>query len=200
MTRGRAGWLAAYVFSSFLAFPQPLGDHVIDLGFALAWVVPACLVVALRGLSPGSAARWGFVASLFAHAAILHWIYVVTVVYGEAPVIVGVLAPIALAAYIALFGAAFGGGMAYLERRGRAGPFALAALWTALDYLRHHLLTGFPWAVLGYAQHLNPALMALAPVGGVYGLSFVTVLGSLGLSGLFGALREARRPAWPSVA
>jgi apolipoprotein N-acyltransferase len=200
MTRSRVGWLAAYVLSSFFSFPQPLGGHVIDLGFALAWVAPACLVATLRGLSPGSAARWGFVASLFAHAAILHWIYVVTVVYGEAPVLVGFLAPIALSAYIALFGAAFGGGMAYLERRGRAGPFGLAALWAALDYLRHHLLSGFPWAVLGYAQHGNPALMALAPIGGVYGLSFLTVLGSLGAAALIRRTHRARGPVRPGLA
>ena len=38
------------------------------------------------------AARIGFAAALAAHGAILHWIYVVTVVYGHAPVLVGVLA------------------------------------------------------------------------------------------------------------
>ncbi|HTF34099.1 MAG TPA: apolipoprotein N-acyltransferase [Myxococcota bacterium] len=200
MTRSRAGWLAGYLVSSFLAFPHPVGDRVIDLGFLLAWVPPACLVAGLRGLAPASAARWGFLASLIAHAAILHWIYVVTVVYGEAPVLVGVLAPIALAAYIALFGAAFGAGMGILELRGRAGPFALAALWTALDYLRHHLLSGFPWAVLGYAQHQNFALMALAPIGGVYGLSFITVLGSLGVSALVSATGEGKRPPLRSLA
>ncbi|HBZ72106.1 MAG TPA: apolipoprotein N-acyltransferase [Deltaproteobacteria bacterium] len=200
MTRGRAGWLAGYLVSSFLAFPHPLGGRVIDLGFVLAWVAPACLVAGLRGLGPASAARWGFLASLIAHAAILHWIYVVTVVYGEAPVLVGVLAPIALAAYIALFGAAFGAGMGLLELRGRAGPFALAALWTALDYLRHHLLSGFPWAVLGYAQHQDPALMALAPIAGVFGLSFVTVLGSLGVGASVAAMRKGRRPSLESLA
>jgi apolipoprotein N-acyltransferase len=200
MTRSRAGWLAGYLVSSFLAFPHPVGDRVIDLGSVLAWVPPACLVAGLRGFAPAAAARWGFLASLIAHAAILHWIYVVTVVYGEAPVLVGVLAPIALAAYIALFGAAFGAGMGILELRGRAGPFALAALWTALDYLRHHLLSGFPWAVLGYAQHQNFALMALAPIGGVYGLSFVTVLGSLGVSALVRATGEGKRPPLRSLA
>jgi len=200
MSKGRAGWLAAYLVSSFLAFPQPVGDRLIDLGFILAWVAPVCLVAGLRGLVPGSAARWGFLAGLAAHSAILHWIYVVTVVYGDAPALVGVFAPIALAAYIALFGAAFGAGLSVLELRGRAGPFVLAAFWTALDYLRHHLLSGFPWAVLGYAQHENSALMALAPIAGVYGLSFLTVLGALGVSGLVRAPRKGSLPPLPSLA
>jgi len=200
MTRSRAGWLAGYVVSSFLAFPHPVGVRVVDLGFVLAWIAPACFVAGLRGLAPASAARWGFLASLLAHSAILHWIYIVTVVYGEAPALVGVLAPVGLAAYIALFGAAFGAGLGLLERRARSGPFLLAALWTALDYLRHHLLTGFPWAVLGYAQHRNPALMTLAPITGVYGLSFVTVLGSLGVAGSLRAMRERGRLVLRSLA
>ena len=48
------------------------------------------------------AAPWNGLLS----SAILYWIYVVTVTYGHAPVLVGVLAPVALAVYIALFPAA----------------------------------------------------------------------------------------------
>ncbi len=194
MIRARIGWILAYAASTFLAFPHPVGNGVVDLGFVLAWVAPACLIAGVSGLPPGAAGRVGFVAGLVAHSAVLHWIYVVTVVYGQAPPIVGVLAPIGLAVYIALFGAAFGAGAAWLERRGAAGPFALAALWTGLDWFRHLFLSGFPWAVIGYAQHDDRALMALAPFGGVYALSFVTVLGSAAAVALVGAARAGRRP------
>lgn len=194
MIRARIGWLVAYASATFLAFPHPVGDRVVDLGFALAFVAPAFLIGGVRGLPPGAAARFGFLASLLAHSAVLHWIYVVTVVYGQAPPLVGVLAPVGLAVYIAVFGAAFGAGAAWLERRGAAGPFALAALWTTLDWLRHHFLSGFPWGVIGYAQHDNPALMALAAFGGVYVLSFVTVLGSAVGIALLRAARAGRRP------
>jgi apolipoprotein N-acyltransferase len=91
------------------------------------------------------------------------------------------------------FGAAFGALQVPLRRLGAAFPFAVAALWTALDWLRSFALSGFPWATLGYAQHENPALLGLAAFTGVYGLSFVTVLGGAGLVG--GLPGSGRNPA-----
>jgi len=190
--RARLVWLSGYALATFLAFPQPFAGRVLDLGFALAWVVPALLARGLRGLAPRRAAALGFGAGLAAHSAVLHWIYVVTVVYGHAPVIAGFLAPVALAAYVALFTAAFGAGLAWLAARGAAGPWQLAALWTLLDHARSFVFTGFPWATLGYAQHENAALLGLASLTGVYGLSFASALGAFALDAALRA-RAARR-------
>jgi hypothetical protein len=196
--RARLALLAAYVVATFLAFPHPVAGRVLDLGVVFAWLAPAFLVAGLHGLGAGAAARHAFVAGLAAHAAVLHWIYVVTVTYGHAPRIAGVLAPLGLAAYIAAFSALFGAGAGWLGARGAAGPLALAALWTALDHLRSFALTGFPWATLGYAQHENAALLPLARWTGVYGLSFASVLGGAALAGL---AREPRaRGPWLALA
>jgi apolipoprotein N-acyltransferase len=180
----RLAGLAGYALATFLAFPHPVAGRVVDLGLFVAWLAPACLVLALRGLAPGTAARAALAAGLAAHAAILHWIYVVTVDYGHAPPPVGVLAPVLLAVYPAAFVAAFGAGSAWLGRGGFPNPFVAAALWAALDHARSFALTGFPWAVLGYAQHQNPALMGLAPYTGVWGLSFATALAGVALAEL----------------
>jgi len=236
----RALALAGYAAATFLAFPQPLealgggswegpwrgpGDGISqgvwDGGLLFAWLAPAALVVGLRGLPPRRAALLGFVAGLAAHAAVLHWIYVVTVTYGHAPPAVGVVAPLGLAAYVALFPAAFGAVAAWLGHRlgalggvggvgggggaggvgapsglgglgGLPGPFVLAALWTALDHLRSFFLTGFPWATLGYALHRDAPLLALSAWTGVYGLSFAAVLGGAALAEL--VRRPLRRP------
>jgi apolipoprotein N-acyltransferase len=199
----RARRLALFALATFLAFPQPVAGTVLDLGFALAWIVPGLLVSGLRGLASRSAARAGFWAGLAAHSAVLHWIYVVTVVYGHAPLFAGVLAPIVLALYIAAFTAGFAAGFAWLDARGRATPFALAALWTALDHARSFVLTGFPWATLGYAQHENAALLGLAPWTGVYGLSFASALASTaGESLLFARARGLAPPrsVWAALA
>jgi apolipoprotein N-acyltransferase len=93
-------------------------------------------------------------------------------------VIVGLVAPALLACYCASFGALFSAGWAWLSLRALATPWSAAVLWTALDHLRSW---EFPWGTLGYVQHGNPALLALAAYGGVYVLSFVTVLGGVGL-------------------
>jgi apolipoprotein N-acyltransferase len=189
-----AVWLSAYALVTFLAFPHPVGGRVIDFGLVLAWLSPALLLLGLAQLPPGRAARLGFVASLAAHSAILHWVYVVTVVYGHAAPIAGLFAPIGMAVYIAAVTAIFAGGWARLARAGLASPLAAALWWTALDHLRSFALGGFPWATLGYAQHLNGALLALAPFTGVYGLSFVTVLGGAALAEALPALRARRMP------
>lgn len=181
--------LAGYAVATFFSFPHPLGDRVIDFGSVFAWFGPALLLLGLTGLSPRRAARFAFVASLFAHAAVLHWFYVVTVTYGHAPAVVGLLAPFGVATYIAASTAIFAACMAAFAKPGLDSVWTAALAWTALDHLRSFALSGFPWATLGYAQHENVALLSLAPFTGVYGLSFVSALGGA-------AMAEFVR-AWP---
>jgi apolipoprotein N-acyltransferase len=199
----RPALLAAFAVASFLCFPHPVAGRVLDLGLVLGFAAPGLLVLGLHGLAPARAAGAGFAAGLAAHAAILHWIYVVTVVYGGATPLVGVLAPLALAIYPALATAAFGAALALCARRGPAGPFAVALCWTACDHARSFALTGFPWALLGYSQHRNPALLGLAAFTGVYGLSFACALGGAAAARAWLDRASGRRPGaavWSALA
>ncbi len=77
------------------------------------------------------------------------------------------------------FVAAFGAATALVHRRIRGVPAALliAAIWTALEWLRGIWpLGGFTWGGLGYTQHANPLPLPLASVTGVWGVTFVVVL------------------------
>jgi apolipoprotein N-acyltransferase len=47
--------------------------------------------------------------------------------------------------------------------------------WTGFEWLRGTILTGFPWNLIGYAWSENLAVMQVAAVVGVYGLSLVTL-------------------------
>ncbi len=186
--------LASYAVVTFLSFPHPVAGGVLDLGWGIAWLGPALLVMGLQGLAPRRATGIGFLAGLAAHSAILHWIYIVTVDYGHAPVIVGLLAPVLLASYLAIFPALFGLGWALLARASLASPLAIALLWTADDHLRSILFTGFPWATIGYAQHENSALMALTAYTGVYGMCFATALGGAAIARAVSDWRTHGRP------
>ena len=57
---------------------------------------------------------------------------------------------------------------------------ALAVSWALFEYLRGHVLTGFPWNLVGYAWSGgfpgSTAMLQIAAVIGIYGLSFITVL------------------------
>ncbi len=194
-SRQRALWGGAAALALFVSFPHPVAGRVFDAGWLFAWVAPALFLWALRGLAPRRAMLWGFLISWAAYSAILHWIYVVTVSYGHAHPVVGVIAPIALASYIAVFGALFAWSQAWLGARGLASPWSAALAWAALDHLRSFALSGFPWAELGYAQHDNVVLRGLASFTAVYGLSFVSVLGSSALLDAVTALRARARPS-----
>ena len=52
----------------------------------------------------------------------------------------------------------------------------LAVFWTVAEYLRGHILTGFPWNLLAHIWAVDAAPMQFASVVGVYGLSVVTAL------------------------
>jgi len=82
-----------------------------------------------------------------------------------------------LVIYLSLFTGIF----AYLTRliQMRSGLQTLLftpLLWVTLEYLRSFLLTGFPWASLGYSQYLNLPFIQVADITGVYGPSFVILL------------------------
>ena len=82
-----------------------------------------------------------------------------------------------------------------------------AVLWSAAEWLRGHVLTGFPWNLVGYvwAGGFPGALAILQSTAwiGIYGLSFLTVLAA-SLPALLGGtsltpMTRARRAA-PAVA
>ena len=53
---------------------------------------------------------------------------------------------------------------------------ALAVARTIFEWLRGHILTGFPWNLVGEAFAGSEALMQVAALVGIYGLSFIAML------------------------
>lgn len=60
--------------------------------------------------------------------------------------------------------------------------FALPAAWTALEYLRSHLLSGFGWNLIAHTQWNWIEVIQLAGFTGVWGVSFLVVLVNVALS------------------
>jgi apolipoprotein N-acyltransferase len=71
-----------------------------------------------------------------------------------------------------------------------AHALALAAAWSFIEYLRGHILTGFPWILPGYAWDWALPVMQAAAVAGIYGLTLLTLC--WGVLPLLGARKTLR--------
>lgn len=94
---------------------------------------------------------------------------------------------IILSLYLALYFGFFGLFIKSYELRVRSGwrvgrsygLLFIPSLWVCLEYIRGHLFTGFPWAILGYSQYKNLPIIQIADIVGVYGVSFLIVMVNL---------------------
>ncbi|MBX6314865.1 MAG: apolipoprotein N-acyltransferase [Isosphaeraceae bacterium] len=68
--------------------------------------------------------------------------------------------------------------LARLSVRRLGLPLMVAApiIWVALEYIRAHLCTGFPWYYLAHTQYRYLPLIQVADVTGAWGLSFLLAL------------------------
>jgi apolipoprotein N-acyltransferase len=81
---------------------------------------------------------------------------------------------IALAFYCSLFFVVALWLIRFLDRRSPL-PLVLAVplVWTGLEFLRAHLITGFAWYFLGHTQHQFLPLIQIADLTGAYGVTFI---------------------------
>lgn len=145
--------------------------------FDFPWLAPFALApllfVCLRERSARKRALFGWAAGLLFWCGMCPWIQYVLEVHA------GMNGPLSWFSYF-LFGlykglpmALFAACAGFLLRRIWAIP-AIAALWAGLE--RIHSEMGFAWLQLGNAGNAMAMPMRLAPVTGVYGLSFVFAL------------------------
>ncbi|MEQ1671994.1 MAG: apolipoprotein N-acyltransferase, partial [Hyphomicrobium sp.] len=81
-----------------------------------------------------------------------------------------------LPAGLALFYALAAGISRKIWPIGLARVLALAVVMTAIEWLRGHLFTGFPWNVPGYALTAPLELMQSAGLFGIYGLTLIACI------------------------
>jgi apolipoprotein N-acyltransferase len=177
----------ALVSGLLLALSFPKFGHP-----ALAWIALAPLLVALTGTTLRRAFALGFVAGAVYFSGTLYWITRVMAMYGDMAFWVAVLINAALIAYQSLFPAIF----ALVVRRIAIahGPRALMAapiVWVATELGRTHILTGFPWVLLGYSQTSVLPIAQFASLFGVYGVSMLVASMSAALASYAAGPAEA---------
>ncbi len=168
------GWrrmAAAFVFGALAAVALPpahLWPFAVLAFAALFWLLEG----AARPRS-GFWIAWAFSFGYF--TASLYWIAFALLV--DAPKFAWMIpfATLGLSAGLAIAAGLAGWAFVRIGARGLAGALLLAVLWTAGEWLRGHVLTGFPWNLVGTVWGGAPALMQAAALLGTYGLSLLTV-------------------------
>lgn len=156
---------------------------LLTLAFPPFQLVPMAFV-ALSGLlwllwqerSTRSAALLGWVFGLGHFTTSLYWIGFSFYVDAEQFGTLAVPSILGLSAFLAAFPALACAGAHWLAGgRGPALWLAFTALWSAAEWVRGHVLSGFPWNLTGYVWTAAEAPLQVASAIGIYGLGFLTV-------------------------
>lgn len=144
----------------------------------LALVALVLIYLGLRELTPRQAfvRGWCYGFGLFGSGT--SWIYVSIHTFGDASALLAGSLMLLFTAAVALFFALPTWLWARWLRRNEAplaDALAFAALWFAQEMFRGWFLTGFPWLYSGYSQ-LDGPLAGLAPIGGMWLISFTLAL------------------------
>ena len=105
----------------------------------------------------------------------LSWVYVSIHEYGHLHPALALLLTFLFIGFLSLFYGLFTLMCKYFQQKDFS-PWLIASCWCATEWLRAHLFGGFPWLLLGFSVHHTP-LENLLPWVGIYGASFVLVLG-----------------------
>jgi apolipoprotein N-acyltransferase len=162
--------------------------------FPLALLAPFLLLPLLFVCLTQSPREAGWHAFWFGFGLFLvgtYWIYISVVIFGEAPVWVALLLMVGLAVIMAFWLFVAGYCTCYLAQGESLVLVAVApAAWALVEWLRGWVASGFPWLAYGYSQVSTP-LAGLAPVGGIYSVSFALVFGSAAI--LAAVVSDGRR-------
>ena len=139
----------------------------------LVWLIDGSAAGRFGGVPAAALAGWWFGFGYF--VAGLYWIGIAFLVDAQTFAWLMPFAVAGLPAGLALFVAAGTGFARFIWTRGPTRVLALAVALTIAEWLRGHVLTGFPWNVFGYALTQPLALAQGAALIGVWGLTFVAV-------------------------
>ncbi|HTC74400.1 MAG TPA: apolipoprotein N-acyltransferase [Edaphobacter sp.] len=201
-------WAMAVLSGILQILPFPIAGPTPLWRTAFCWIALAPLLWALLGntktgnpLTLRHGAALGYICGFIWYLGNCYWIYQTMYLYGALakPIAAGILLLFCL--YLGLYHALFGALIAAFRRRfGRQAALLLVPFaWIAVELARARI-TGLPWDLLGNAQVDNPLLTRLAPLTGVYGLSFIiAAVNALWLIRIRIRERRFTRPALTAV-
>ncbi len=193
-----SGWrrrliaLGAGALSAFAMAPYDLWPLLILTFPVLIWLIDGA-GAGTAGVRSAFGAGWWFGFGYF--FAGLYWIGMALLVEADQFGWLLPFAVIAIPAGLALFPAL---GAAISRLMWTSGPsrlFAFAVGFGTTEWLRGHMLTGFPWNSYGYALAAMPVIAQTAAFVGLWGLTFLTLV-TLASPAVLADGREATSRPW----
>jgi apolipoprotein N-acyltransferase len=178
--------LLGLITSVLLAFCFPIAGPLPVWRVPIAWVAIVPLFGALLNEGAVAHPRYLWRATLGAYLCgflwyliSVSWIYQTTHNYAHRSPVESGLILVAFCTVVSLYFGIFGLLLALSRRRlGLLAAIILAPfLWVAIDLVAARV-TSFPWNQLGYSQIDNPRVSAIASYTGVYGITWLLVLGN----------------------
>ncbi|MGD9345609.1 MAG: apolipoprotein N-acyltransferase [Candidatus Aminicenantes bacterium] len=163
-------WVVLSGATTALAFPK------FNLAF-FSWISLIPLFFVLSKKTPGKGFLTGWIAGTFFYAVLLYWIPAVPAHYGGLSIPTSILIYVGFVCFLGLTWAAFSLCFTKIHNSFPVLSFFLVPfLWVSFEHIITHILTGFPWGLLGYGQYKNLYFIQMASITGITGLSFVLVL------------------------
>jgi apolipoprotein N-acyltransferase len=145
--------------------------------FFFSWISLIPLFLVLQKKTPGKGFLLGWMAGFSYYAVLLYWIPAVPSHYGGLSIPISILIYLGFMSFLGLIWAAFSLCFTKIHKSFPILSFFLAPfLWVAFEHIITHILTGFPWGLLGYGQFKNLYFIQMATITGITGLSFILVL------------------------
>lgn len=168
-----------YVIAFLAGLALPLSFAPIH-AVVFVFISPIVLFILWMDKTPKVAFRMGFAFGFGFFFFGLSWVYIAIHIYGATAAWLAVVMTALFAAYLALFIAIQGWLGSKLAAKFKISTalqtlILFPVLWLLFEWLRGWFLTGMPWLHLGYAFPFAP-LSGYAPILGVYGVSFVSIM------------------------
>lgn len=169
--RGMAGLVSSVLAGACIVFALP-PYSILPLGM----VAFAVLSLLLRDAAPMRALGLGYLFGLGQFVPGLFWVTESFQVDADRFGWLALPAVLGLAAVLSVFPALACTLSARMARAGLPLALSLATSWTGLEWLRGHVLTGFPWNLAAYTLADWLPFAQVASLVGSYGLGFLLVL------------------------
>ncbi|MCH9049291.1 MAG: apolipoprotein N-acyltransferase [Proteobacteria bacterium] len=143
--------------------------------------------------TPRDAGLFGYAFGFGMFGIGVNWLHISINLFGGVNLAGALIITFVLVTFLSLYPAL----ITYVYQRyfGNKGivPFLIVmpALWILAEWFRSSVFTGFPWLNVGYSQ-IDTPLSSLAPMLGVYGISWLTALISATLVALFRVTYKTR--------